>query len=366
MIDDAIKSLRTLFLSSLGIIVLWFFMFPQAAATFRLYDAAQDLYAWTLLNETFEELEMYIFEVPPSQIVREVEFEGIISARGDDGILKVPIEVTTAWPEIGVYPIALVPKTTHDQVRIYGIDASALDFLPVSSYQVVFSSVPKLSGTFVVSAEAHDSLDPAHVASRQIASAAQSLHLPRSWNIVAPYLLNLGFAGDPTELDSRHTPVRTFLATVDAAIGTFPSAVEPTSTIRGVKIFGLEISISVFFSSVGVLLATIAFAMIGPVRGIRLVSGREERQAWIMTTPYGCGFMGWLLEGLVILATFIWAISPVCIMLLQLTTGLEVEAIRKSLLVAGALGLVVSSSVFLVVASQLRHYRKVTALTHEG
>ena len=116
MIDDAVKSLRTLFLASLGIVVLWLYVFPRTAETFKLYDSARDLHAWILLRERFKDFEMDIFEIGRDQKVRDVEFEGIISARGDNGIVKYPLKVTATWPKTGVYSVTLVPQNFSDQI----------------------------------------------------------------------------------------------------------------------------------------------------------------------------------------------------------------------------------------------------------
>jgi len=355
MINDAIKLLRTLFLVSVGIIVLWLYVFPQTVETFRLYDSARDLYAWILIKERFKAFEMDIFEVARDQNVRELQFEGIISARGDDGIEKYPLEVTATWPKTGVYSITLIAHQKFsdnipDLVRIYAVNAADLSKLPFSSYLIVFSSVPELSGTFVVPDDARNFLDPDHVALRQIAWAARAQNQPRSWDTVAPYLLKHGFNGDPKELTSHNTAVRAFATEVD-----------PASTIRAVKVFGLQLSISAFFFAVGVLLSTVAFAMIGPLRGIRGAGGRAYRQAWIMATPRGHGWIGTLLEGLVAAVTYLWAISPFYILLLQWKTALEAEGIQRTALFASSIGLVLSSTVFIAVALQLRHYRKATA-----
>jgi hypothetical protein len=168
------------------------------------------------------------------------------------------------------------------------------------------------------------------------------------------HLLKYGFDGDPSELNWHNDAVNAFVAEADPA------------TAIGAQVFGLQLSISAFFSAVGVFLATIAFAMIGPLRGIRGSGERETRQAWVMATPRGIGRMGTLLEGLVASASFIWAISPLIILLLQWKLVLEVERIPKTVLTVSSFGLIFSSAVFVVVALRLRHYREATAYKGES
>src|SRR5205807_553686 len=50
-IDDALNSLRTLFLSSLAILALWFLAWPAAVLKLQQFDQARDLEAWVLLKE---------------------------------------------------------------------------------------------------------------------------------------------------------------------------------------------------------------------------------------------------------------------------------------------------------------------------
>lgn len=45
-IDDALNSLRTLFLSSLAVLALWFLAWPAAVLKLQQYDQARDLEAW--------------------------------------------------------------------------------------------------------------------------------------------------------------------------------------------------------------------------------------------------------------------------------------------------------------------------------
>jgi len=88
----------------------------------------------------------------------------------------------------------------------------------------------------------------------------------------------------------------------------------------GVQVFGLQLSIAMFFSGAGILLAAIAFACFGPIVRLRGTAA-SSTQAWIMSLPWPPGVIGWLLEGCVAVIGLTWALAPLVILLLQLRSG---------------------------------------------
>jgi len=51
MFDDAVKSLRTLFLTSITLLLLWFVTWPSTTAMLPLFRATSDLTAWAAMRD---------------------------------------------------------------------------------------------------------------------------------------------------------------------------------------------------------------------------------------------------------------------------------------------------------------------------
>jgi hypothetical protein len=350
-IDDALNSLRTLFLSSLAILVLWFLTWPAAVIKLQQYDQARDLEAWVRLKELIKNPELDVFSMDPDESISDytVERTGQMP-QGGDYDETIELKVASVWPYDGTYPVTLIPETYfragHEDItkhaRIYKVRADT-DDLPLSGYFAVFEH--DHDGRFIVPADDAGFLADSRRGLRWIFVAAQNRFQPRYWPFVAGRLGNYGFLGKPSDLGAT-----------DQALTKLYSASDPRVPSSGVQIFGLQLSIALFFSGAGILLAAIAFACFGPIVRLRGTSA-SSTQAWIMSLPRPLGVVGGLLEPCIAVIGLAWALAPLVILVLQVRSAVVARPGNVWLLGIGAGGLIFSSVVFLIAAFELRHVR---------
>ena len=349
-IDDALNSLRTLFLSSLAVLALWFLTWPDAVVKLQQYDQARDLEAWVRLKELVRTPELDVFSMDPDQAIRNFTVERDSKMPQGSGYSEtIELAVASVWPHERPYPVTLIPETYFragneditKSARIYRVRADT-DDLPLSEYLAVFANNQR----FIVAAD-DDGFrsDSRRGLPRWIFVAAQNRFQPRCWPFVAGRLGSYGFLGQPTDLGAT-----------DQALTKLYSASDPRVPSSGVQIFGLQLSIAHFFSGAGILLAAIAFACFGPIVRLRGTSA-SSTQAWIMSLPRPPGVVGGLLERCVAVIGVAWALAPLVILVLQLRSGVAAQPGNGWLLGIGAASLTFSSVVFLIAAIELRHLR---------
>jgi hypothetical protein len=351
-IDDALNSLRTLFLSSLAVLALWFVTWPAAVFKLQRYDQARDLEAWVLLKELVRNPELDVFQAKPDDPIKDFTVaRQSQTPQGSDYDKTIKLAVLSVWPHERKYPVTLIPETYfragHEgeditkYARIYKVRADT-DDLPLSEYLAVFAHDER----FIVAANDAGFRTDSSRGLRLIFVAARSRFQPRCWPIVAGRLADYGFVGNPTELVAK-----------DQALTKLYAASDPRTPSRDVvQIFGLQLSIELFFSGVGILLAAIAFACFGPIVRLRGTSERST-QAWIMSLPRPPGVAGGLLERCIAVIGVAWAFAPLVILVLQLRSGVATQPGNLWLLWIGAASLIFSSVVFLIAAIELRHVR---------
>jgi hypothetical protein len=255
--------------------------------------------------------------------------------------------VESVWPAPRRYPVTLRPETFHaegdptgaDRARIYRVDAPPGE-LPLGEYLLVFVDALRM----VVPAG-----DPAFVADarrglRMLQVAAASRNRPRHWATLAGRLRTLGFAGAPTQLGSA-----------DAALARLQADSDPRQ--RGVQVLGMPLSIGLFYSAVGVLLAIVAFGGLGPLRLLGGAAG-PFRDPWILSLPRASGVRGAALEACVSALSLAWAVAPLAILALQIRSQAPLAGTHLWAARLGAAGLVFSSAVFGTAAFQLHRLRR--------
>jgi hypothetical protein len=355
-IDDALNSLRTLFLSSLAVLALWFLAWPAAVLKLQQFDQARDLEAWVLLKELVRNPELDVFGAKPDDPIKDFTVERHSQVpQGSDYDETIKLAVASVWPHERTYPVTLIPETYfragHEgenitkYARIYKVRADT-DDLPLSEYLAVFVQIDAgRDERFIVAADDAAFRTDSQRGLRLIVVAARSRFQPRYWPFVAGRLGNYGFLGKPSDLPAT-----------DQALTKLYSASDPRVPASGVQIFGLQLSIAVFFSGAGILLAAIAFACFGPIVRLRGTAA-SSTQAWIMSLPRPPGVIGWLLEGCVAVIGVTWALAPLVILVLQLRSGVAAQSGNVWLWRIGAAGLTFSTVVFLIAAMELRHLR---------
>lgn len=357
-IDDALSSLRTLFLSSLAVLALWFLAWPAAVVKLQQFDEARDLEAWVLLKELVRNPELDVFSVEPDQQIRDFTVERPPPApQASDYSETIKLAVRYVWPNVRTYPVTLIPETHFragdkditKYARIYRVRPDSGDLL-LSKYLAVFAHDER----FIVAADDAAFRADSGRGLRWIYVAAKNRFQPRYWPSVAERLANYGFLGKPSELGATDQALTKLYSASD------PGASDPRDVVQ---IFGLQLSLALFFSGVGILLAAIAFACFGPIVKLHGTS-ETSTQAWIMSLPRPPGVGGGLLERCVALIGVAWAVAPCVILVLQLVilvrqlrSGVSAQSGNLWLLGIGAASLIFSSVVFLIAAIELRHLR---------
>ena len=347
MVDEALKSLRNLFLTTLVVLVLWFLTWPSAVEKLRQYRDAKDIHAWVLLKELIKHPELNVFDLDPEESISGFDVERL-DARGNDYRDRLELEIRSVWPTEGVFAVTLVPEDDyrkHDAeiagfARVYRVRADSAD-LPFVDYLAVF--VNDLS--FVVPAGDEMFHANSQRGLRLLKAAAGDRNQPRSWPAVAMRLTALGFDAHPKEL-----------TTTSPSLARLYENSDPRIVGGGVQIFGIKLSIAVFFSSVGIILAAVAFACIGPI--VKLRNPVEaSRQPWIMSLPRQTGPFGAILEWVVFSVSIAWAAAPIAVLVLQIATDTGLEGSSVLAVWTGGVGLVFASLVFLSAAAVLRGVR---------
>jgi hypothetical protein len=336
-----------------------------------LYRDARDLHAWLFLKERMAELKHEIddFARGPDGIFREKNDTSITRVRvpkegspvrdeRDVNWVKVPIMVHTSWPTRKSYPISLEPTIypglDGEMVRLYRIQSEATD-LPLSEYVVIFFSedrplplVEPDDNPVVISASDTMLIEEAltSVRLRLLHQALPRINRPKSWDRIRIQLVRYGYNELPTELLST-----------DAVLPRLQEDSDPRLRSGGVKILGIQLSIGLFFTTVGLFLAAIAFAMIGPLVALRNSKSHATSSVWILVVPTAGNQRRWVLEGLILAVTITWVSFPLLVLILQLTADIDLEGVGEWALPFGAAGLVFSSIIYALVAWEMRTCR---------
>lgn len=354
--DDAIRSLRNLFLGSLAIMLLWFVTWPTAIEKLHLYLQLRHVAAWLELNRTMREFAIDPFDLDDAQRISEVEREYCDPrSRGDCYPIKVPIEVKATWPSLVTRELTLEAVDFYrrpeypdvlDDFRLYRIRTSEGE-LPLSNYYVFFVN---LGGEvrFRVSPIGNEAAVKENaVLPRFLDATSRELNRPMFWSLVQPSLTKYGYSSElPDEITLG-----------SSAFGALQVEADPRLVSGGVQIFGIKVSIGVFFASVGIFLSALAFAALGPVTRLRRRPTEGSPQTWILAVDKGASVAGRVLEAAIIAVSLAWALAPLLILAMQLNAGLDLTGVSDWGLPLGVLGLVFSSIVFLWAGYELWRVR---------
>ncbi len=350
MADEALKSLKTLFVSTLVVLLLWLLTWPATVAKYEQYREARDLHAWLLLKELTERhKDLDVFAVPPDESISTYDVErDSQTPQGGDYTERITLEVVTVWPYVATYPITLRPEVDYrkedpqvaEYARIYRVESPAGE-LPFSEYLIVFFS----DVTRVVPADDEAFRAESLRGLRLMMLSARDRNLPRNWSAVAPKLAVQGLAVAPQAL-----------ATSNPVVTQFYQESDPRVRTGGVQVFGMPLSISLFYSSIGVILGALAFAAIGPLTYLR-ESQKPPADTWILSLPRRTGARGHLLESCIVSVTLAWALMPAAILILQTSSRIVLEGWSIWINRLSGIGLVFAAVIFLLAAFELRRVR---------
>jgi hypothetical protein len=378
MFDDAIRTLEKLFLISVSVSLLWLLLWSTAVEKFILYHDVQDLHAWLFLRERMVELKHQlnarqgpgepdgIFQVDSQATISDVDVpseDNPVRDERDITWVKKPIEVNTSWPLQKKYSLTLEPRIyvglDGATVRLYQIQSDTTD-LPLSKYVAIFfreNNGPRLvkpeDNPAVISTDSMGIIEKQgeSVRLRMLHQALPRLNRPSSWDGLHRELVQYGYVEPPTRLSTNH-PVLTKLQ-ADS---------DPRLRTGGVQVLGFQVSLGFFFTSVGLIFAAMAFAMIGPLIAIRSAKSQSISSAWTLVTPTGDKRCWTILECFILIVTIVWAAFPMLVLILQLQSGVDLQGMAEGMgrwgLVLSAIGLMFSSFTNGWAAWELRKLRK--------
>lgn len=359
--NEAINSLRNLFLVSLAVLFLWFVTVPSAIEKLRTLSYLRYVHAWLALSETIRTAQIDPFEAGPDEAIANVLRDVCDRrTRGECYETAVPLAATATWPVDGRYPLTLQPadlfrpddlRALEEAVRLYKVDSPG-PLLPLRDYYVVFAKSGGGAPEFrIVPTGAEQSMRDNLHGLRAFLVTIGELNRPKFWNEIQPHLRRHGYAQpSPGQL----APDNTALVALQAEADLGPAR-------ASVQVFGVQIGLGTFVVSVGVFLAVVAFAMIGPIMRLRAADGEAPDHSWIMALVSRSALTQRTLEPVILLVSLLWAMTPLAILFLLSTAGVDMAGINDTGRFAGAVGLAFSSAVFLWAAWTLRGLRRRTA-----
>lgn len=354
MFDEAIKSLRTLFLASLGFLFLWLLYWPTAVEKLNQYRDARHLHAWLFLKEKIHALPIDQLLDEPIENAMDIGEECIevVDWMGGGPPECHPLRLDISWPLVDSIPLNLhlryayppnkgnIPQRSN--IRVYSVKTPDM-VLPFREYNVVFLGTGE---GVVVPAYPKEKLTDLGGDSLKTLSFEIKKHLkPLNWNSISLQLGSQGFHGLPFQLNPETPVVKRYQMESD------PRALK-------VQVFGAQISIGLFFASIGCILSVVAFAMLGPLLRLRETPEGTTNQPWVMVVSTVGSLTGNVLEGIIVVVSLTWVALPIVILVLQSSANVELLGFEKAAKTGGNVGLLFSSSVYGLVAWKFRGFRR--------
>ncbi len=376
MADEAVRSLRTLFLLSVTVGLLWLLSWSSAVERMSLYRLTLDVHAWLLLKERMTRLDeeipdesgLGIFSLSYKENISTVRVEDLTKPiRGPEDVTWTsrPLTVQVAWPRAGKQAITLEPESFHKSwdkgrggARVYRVrvaSPSSVPEIPFSEYRVLFfPSETPLPGSgehnpAVVPIAENALVEEGAKGLRQLSQLAARLDHPRLWDAVALHLVGRGFRGHPSELRMN-----------DGALASLRSESDVRSGGTEVQVVGIRLSLHSFFVAIGLVLGAIAFAMLGPVVALRESRTSPSSTTWVLAVKRGTSLPRRLLEGAVVVVSVCWSAFPLAVLSLQVVTASGIRGLDAWFLWIGAAGLVFACAVHGVASYELWLHRKAT------
>src|SRR6267142_4913446 len=145
MVDEALRSLRTLAITSMLIVVMWLLSWQSIEERFSWYGPTVELQTWLHLGERLRQLKVDVFKAEATATIENDEKDiKRIAPNEETYTVSDDLRVDVTWPKRTSYWISLVPAdrgrhTAYDSrvSRVYGVVAKS-DESPWSAYDVLF------------------------------------------------------------------------------------------------------------------------------------------------------------------------------------------------------------------------------------
>ena len=369
MFDDAVKSLRTLFLTSVTLLLIWFVTWPSTTAMLPLFRATADLTAWAAMRDALVARESDVLAMPAdADVTSYTTFGAPRPPNNNQDEIAHDLAVTVTWPEARVVPFTLVHADQFNPrvmtlpgavARVYRISCDAAALRVCGRYAAFLQDMT--DGT---DKNTHEVIDVTRIrvgiirpdfpqfrirgaGTRQVELALERADAPDGWQAVALSLQRLGFDGDSRELSASSDALKALQAEADPR------------RRAGVTAFGVQLSIVQFLSSIGLLLAVIGFAMIGPLFALKSDGLRTHSQSWVLALPGSTRGARRILDWVATAFTLTWALAPLAVLVMQRPYAGELRGLSADVLVYGsAIGLLFATVVYALVAIELRRLRR--------
>lgn len=360
MVDEALRSLRTLAITSLLIVVMWMLSWQSMQERIGWYGPTVELQTWLHLVDRLRQMKVDVFEAAATAPIEDDEEEVRRIAPNDETYtVPVPLRVDVTWPGRKSYSISLVPavlgrQTAAHDSRVYRVVVRNDN--PWSDYYALFlrSTVPTMrSGELedetrvlvgVVPKDCH--VLTGDVGSRQVEASIRDCNRPRHWEQLRLPLAKYGYSNEAESLAIR-----------DPALGSLRADLDTLVVGGGVNVLGVQLSLTQFFSGVGILLGAVSLAMMGPVLALRSSPTRKHAQSWILVAPRASGKVRELMESVIMTASLAWAALPIVILFIQIAAYGNMNPKLVWVIWLGAVGIVFSIVTNFVVIYELRRTR---------
>lgn len=353
MADEAIHSIRQLATASLAVFLLAVLSWPSIERKMEISVYARDLHAWLVLNETLRGIVDELILSKGHKIVRTRSRSVEMGGQDTSYEETVPIQATILWPEPMTVHFSLHPviaqriepaSPTTGSLRAFSIEASSRS-LPFHEYQLMLVNDRMVAVVPAHSSVYRDIAGKPHVRNSQrlIEREVRNAARPSHWPKVELHIRYHGFNGDLPSLTTRHDSLVKLQLENDPAKSY-------------VQVFGFELNIRIFVLTIGFLYAAIAFSMISPL-GIVKSARFKSSSTWIMAARVGEGRRNRVLNGIIMVLTLIWAVSPLAIVAGQLKLSPFLGLAENAALAANGLALAFASAIFIRTAVVLRKVR---------
>jgi len=343
MADEAIRSARTIFVASIVATLAWFFAAGASVESFRARQELQDLQAWDALNRLISS-----FSLPSTgdRIITSVYQKGselcFEEARTSQGVIRpgsvrnlcsIPT-LQVRWPRPDTFPAEVMWVKEGEWLK-FTVSSSYSDAL--QEYQLLWRQGMGMRGAVVPSSVVAD-LDLETLVPNSLPKISQ----PRSWTAIALRLQRLGVD-------------RPYAHDVEA-LSLLSAEVERLD--QGEGILGLHLSRGLTFAGIGLIHAAFAFALLGPWLALRQWRVAPLDQPWIMIARVRATRWGWFLEKLILLVSIVWTLSPLAILVRQVSAGVEWPYTESVLVICGFAGLILASGVYAMLSVELWRWRR--------
>ena len=359
MLDEAIKSGRSLFLSIFLVFLVWSISWPSASFKLSLGDYVKELEAWLILDEFFsynDDLIYYIFEVDPGlDTVCELEFEHEqLVPQGGDNIDIIPLQLTGEWHDKPIKTKFCLKASQSSQwekqhltknARYFEIKSQEKSILPFDDYDVILFDD---SSSYIIPRRLNGIHKDSLRGLRLLKEGKISPNQPFDWEATSTILKSYGYSGPPVSKIKLHSSYQALLKASDIK-----------SKEEAVAIFGLTFPLDLFVSVSGLIMAVLSITLIGPIINIRRNLKATHTQPWILVINTRCLKKSFLFENLLFLFSLTWALCPIYILITYLNRFSDLlSQLDIWVVVVSVLGFIVASIIniwFIFEIKKIRH-----------